>query len=85
MVQYFLWKPSQAQFFVKYCIQKPFKGNVTALIKMWCFLEGVSSTTVEKKKVKQKPVPYMDQDVVFFRRLFAAFNRKKKVMQAGSR
>ena len=50
MVQYFLWKPSQAQFFVKYCIQKAFIGNVTALIKMWCFLEGVSSTTVEKKK-----------------------------------
>ena len=63
---------------MKYCIQKPFIGNVTALIKMWCFLEGVSSTMVEKKKVKQKPVPYMDQDVAFFRRLFAAFNSKKK-------
>ena len=49
-VQYFLQKPSQAQFFVKYCIQKPFIGNVTALIKMWCFLEGVSLTTVEKKR-----------------------------------
>ena len=51
---------------MKYCIQKPFIGNVTALIKMWCFLEGVSSTMVEKKKVKQKPVPYMDQDVADF-------------------
>ena len=30
-----------------------------------------------EKKVKQKPVPYMDQDVAFFRRLFTAFNRKK--------
>ena len=38
----FSMKRSQAQFFVKYCIQKPFVENVTALIELWRFLEGVS-------------------------------------------
>ena len=48
-----------------------------ALIKMWCFFTRRFIDFGGKKKVKQKPVPYMDQDVAFFRRLFTAFNRKK--------
>jgi len=36
----FSMKQSQAQFFVKYCIKRPFVENIIALIKMWCFLEG---------------------------------------------
>ena len=43
----------------------PFVENKTALIKMWRFLEGVSSPSTEKK-LKQKPVPYTHQDVTFF-------------------
>ena len=54
---------------------------MTALIKKWHFLEGVLSPSAEKKKVKQKTVPYTYQDVTFFRRRFAAFDRKRKVMQ----
>ena len=30
-------KRLHSQFFVKYCIQRPFVENVTALIKMWHF------------------------------------------------
>ena len=33
----FSTKRLHSQFFVKYCIQRPFVENVTALIKMWCF------------------------------------------------
>ena len=52
-VQYFLRNHHlQAQFFVKfrymYCIQRPFIGNMTALNKMWHFLEGVLSSLVGK-------------------------------------
>ena len=39
----------QAQFSVKYCIQRPFVENMTALIKMWRFLEGILSPSAEKK------------------------------------
>ena len=41
MVQYFLRNDCRLSFFVKYCIQRPFAESVTALIKMWRFLEGV--------------------------------------------
>ena len=42
------------------------------------FLEGVSLTLAEKKaKQKQKPMPYMHQDVTFFRKRFAAFDGEK--------
>ena len=60
---------------MKYCIQRPFVENVTALIKMWRFLEGVSSPSVDKK-VKQKPMPYTHEDVTFLR-CFAPFDEKK--------
>ena len=33
----FSTKRLHSQFFAKYCIQRPFVENVTALIKMWCF------------------------------------------------
>ena len=36
--------------FMKYCIQRPFVENVTALIKMWRFLEGVLSPSAGKKR-----------------------------------
>ena len=39
----------QAQFSVKYCSQRPFVENMTALIKMWRFLEGILSPSAEKK------------------------------------
>ena len=42
-------KQSQAQFLVKCCIQRPFIKNVTALIKTWHFLEGISSPLAVKK------------------------------------
>ena len=45
----FSTKRSQAQFFVKYCIQRPFVEIVTAVIKTWRLLEGVSSPLAEKK------------------------------------
>ena len=64
----FSMKRSQAQFFVKYCIQRPFVENVTAIIKLWGFLEGVSLS--RKKKVKQKPLPCIHQDVTFFLKTF---------------
>ena len=54
---------------------------MTALIKMWHFLEGISSPSAEKKKVKQKLVPYTQQDVMSFRRRFTTFDGNKKVMQ----
>ena len=54
---------------------------MTALIKMWHFLEGISSPSAEKKKVKQKLVPYTQQDVTSFRRRFTTFDGNKKVMQ----
>ena len=41
-------KRSQAQFFVKCCIQRPFKENMTALIKMWRS-EAISSPSEVKK------------------------------------
>ena len=44
----FSMKQLQAQFFVKYCIQRPFVENVTALIKLWRFLEGVSPSREKK-------------------------------------
>ena len=62
---------------MKYCIQRPFVENVTALIKMCCFLEGVVLPLAEKKKVKKKPMPYTHQDVISFRRHFTAFDGKK--------
>ena len=34
---------------MKYCIQGPFAEIVTAVIKAWRFLEGVSSPLAEKK------------------------------------
>ena len=45
----FSTKRLQAQFFVKCCIQRPFIKNVTALIKIWHFLEGILSPLVKKK------------------------------------
>jgi len=44
---------------------------------MWRFLEGVLSPSAGKK-VKQKLVPYVHQDMTFFRGRFAAFVRKKR-------
>ena len=54
----------KAQFFVKYCIQRPFVENMTVLIKLWRFLESVSPS--REKKVKQKALAYMHQDVTCF-------------------
>ena len=34
---------------MKYCIQRLFVENVTALIKMWRFLEGMSSPSAVKE------------------------------------
>ena len=45
----FSTKQSQAQFLVKYFIQRPFIENVAALIKSWSFLKGISSPSAEKK------------------------------------
>ena len=60
-VQYFLLKLSQAQFFKKYHFHWPFIENVTALIEICHFLEGVLSPSVEKT-VKQEPVPYTHEE-----------------------
>ena len=35
--------------FVKYCIQMLFVENMTALIKMWHFLEGISLPSAVKE------------------------------------
>ena len=49
MAQHFLRNDRRLSFFVKYCIQGPFAEIVTAVIKAWRFLEGVSSPLAEKK------------------------------------
>ena len=48
MVQHFLRK---AHFFVKYCIQRPFVENVSAILKIWHFVAGVSLPLAKKKKM----------------------------------
>ena len=67
---------------MKYCIQRLFVENVTALIKMRRFLEGIRHLR-RLKKVKRKPVHYRRQDVTFFRRLrhFAALMEKKAMQE----
>ena len=65
---------------MKYCVQRLFIENMTALIKMWHFLEGISSPSAVKK-VKQKLVSYTYQDVMFFRRRFAALMEKKATQE----
>ena len=49
---------------------------MTALIKMWHFLEGILSP-LAGKKVKQKLVPCTHQEVTFFRQHFTTFDGKK--------
>ena len=51
---------------------------MTALIKLWRFLEGVSPS--REKKVKQKALPYMHQDVTFFEDISLP-SMEKRVMQ----
>ena len=65
---------------MKYCIHQSFVKNETAFIKMWVFLKGVLLPSA-KKKVKQKLVPDMHQDVTSFRRCFAAFDGKKVILE----
>ena len=45
----FSTKRLHSQFFVKYCIQRPFVENVTALIKMWRFFRRRSIDFSRKK------------------------------------
>ena len=62
----------QAQFSVKYCIQMPFVENMTALIKMWRFLEGILSPSAEKKGQAEGGTLYASRCVALaiFPRLF---------------
>lgn len=38
--------------FVKNCFQGPFAENVTALIKIWCFLKGILPPLAEKMSTR---------------------------------
>jgi len=61
---------------MKCWIQRLFVENLTALFKIWRFLEGVSSP-LAVKKIKQKLVPCTHQDVTFYRRHFTALTEKQ--------
>ena len=61
----FSMRRSQAQFFVKYWIQRLFVENVTALIKMWRFLAGVSSPLVENKGEAEAGALYASRCDIF--------------------
>ena len=63
----FSMKGSQAQFFVKYCIQRSFVENVTALIKLWRFLEGVSPSR-EKKGEAEGTALYASRCDIFLKK-----------------
>ena len=62
--------------FMKYRIRRVFKENVTALIKMRCFLEGILSPLAVKKGEAEARAS-THQDVMFYRIRFAALTEKK--------
>ena len=61
---------------MKYCILEAIRRKCDSTHQDVRFLEGILSPSAEKSKVKQETVPYTYQDVTFFRRRFAAFDRQ---------
>ena len=63
--EYFLRDDLRLSFLGKYCIQSLFVENVTALIKMWWFLAGVSSPLVENKGEAEAGALYASRCDIF--------------------
>ena len=74
-------KRLQAQFFVKYCIQRPFVENMTALIKMWHFLEGVLLPSAEKKGQAEGGALYASRCDVFLEDVSLSSTEKKETQE----
>ena len=71
----------QAHFSVKYCIQRPFVENMTALIKMWRFLEGILSPSAEKKGQAEGGTLYASRCDIFLEDVSLSSTQKKGMQE----